>query len=367
MSDSSGVFRSLIGGFVDELVQREVEPSVGLFGSWTRYGASTSSALDLLVASRSGADHEFYEWAEYDGLLLNVNRIPWFWIGEVVAPEVDHRLHESVVLHDPEGVLGRARGFVEDNYRTSGRVEVRTEGYLKTSDTYMSRVASAMNRGDLETALVFAELSLVSATHVLLDVAGLPVTRGSYVWDVRRACERLGLMEAYFEALGVFRLAEVDSDYVSSLRGSYEAAWRGIREFMVDRREVIEDLHERLRRDVVYLTDPLALGLVMGRTEEMLGEGDLVGAAMYLRGWLLPLLEVCAWVVQAGRGDKFDYTSLFRTLGEGEIGGVYDESVTVFGLDGVGGGDAEEAVAGCRAVVSGIRGDRRRLIRGFVD
>lgn len=362
MSDSGGVFRSLIGGFVDELVQREVEPSVGLFGSWTRYGASTSSALDLLVVSRSGADYEFYEWAEYDGLLLNVDRIPWFWVGEVVAPEVDHRLHEAVVLHDPEGVLGRARAFVEGNYRTRGRVEVRTEGYLKTSDTYMSRVAPAMNRGDLETALVFAELSLVSATHVLVDVAGMPVTRGSYVWDVRRACERLGLMETYSEALGAFRLSEVDGDHVSGLRRSFEGAWRGIREFMADRRVVVDGLHERLRRDVGYLTDPLALGLVMGRTESMLGEGDLVGAGMYLRGWLLPLLEVCAWVVQAGRGDKFDYTSLFRTLGEGEIGGVYDDAVAVFGLGGVG----EGAVARCRAVVSGIRGDRRRLIRGFV-
>ncbi len=366
MAVSRGSVLPTIREFVEDLSEGDAISSVGLFGSWARYEASESSAVDVLAVDGS-SDFEFHELVEHGGLLLDIDRIPWEWVGEVVFPEVDHRLHEVVVVHDPGGVLKKAKAFVEGNYRTPGRVEIRTEGCLTTADVYLSRSTSAMTRRDLETASVFAEVSLEPASHVLMDVAGVPVSRSDPVWNLRRACEGLGMLDFYRDYLDVLQVSDlVEEDAVEGLR-IFEDIWQQVLDYIGGSSDAVDGLHERLRREVAYLASPAMLALSAGRAKEMMGVHNFVGASVYLKRRLLPLLEVYAWVVSARQGEKFDYTTLFRTMSEdGGSANVYDASSRFYGLRGLDEGAVWERMDLARSVVGRVRAERRGLIEEFV-
>jgi predicted nucleotidyltransferase len=359
--------RSTIDRFVEDLVNQSTVMSAGLFGSWARYEASASSDLDMLVVDSSDMDFEFHELVEYEGLLMDVNRVPWRWVGEMVVPEMDHRLHEVLILHDPSGLLKRARGFVEGRYRTKGRVEVRTEGYLTNADMFLSRASSAMTRKDLETASLFADMSLEAVVEVLMDVAGLPITRGAFMWNLRRACERLEMMEVYKKVISLARLSGLEKGRVAVSLNRFEGVWRQMSAYIEDNGDVVEGMHDRLRRDIGYLTDPALLRCILARTGEMLERYNFVEAAMYMRGWLLPLLEDYAWVISAKRGDKFDHTSLFKTIKEHEgAEEICGGAAEVFDLRDLGRDGVRLAMDGVRSVIADVRMARRGLIEGFV-
>ena len=358
-------FWSAIESFVDQLTRREDVVAVGLFGGWARYDASAASTLDFLVVGGSGVDFESHELIEHGGLLLDVNHVPWRWLGEIVKPEVDHRLHEAIVLYDPKGLLGKARGFVEQNYRAPGRVDIRTEGYIAMADVYMSRASSAVTRRNLETASVYVDAGLESISGVLMDIAGVPIARESFVWNLRRACEGLGLMDFYRDFIDVSRLSGLEARDVVEVRRRFEGVWRQISGYLCDSGDALAGLHEVLKREVGYLTSRSMLGLLLAVAEDMLDGGNFVGAAVYLRGWLRRLLEGYAWVVSARRGNKLDYTSLFKTIGgDGGAGNVREGVVGVLGLGGVDGEGARRAFERSRSMVSLVRSSRRGLIEG---
>jgi hypothetical protein len=361
------VVRSALDAFVRDLAKRGEVAGVGLLGDWPLFDAPVGNALDVLVVDKSAADFEFHELVGLEGLLLDLNRIPWRWIGEVVRPEVDHRLHEVRVIQDPTGLLGRAKGFVEDNFRAPGRVEIRTEGHIATADMYLSRSASALTRNDFETASIYACASLESLAHVLMEVAGTPVSREDLVWNLRRACEALGMMGFFGEFIELGSLSGFGREEVEGMVDRFGAVWRLVSDHSGEYGRVVEGLHEVLRRELRYLTSPGMPGLILSKAEGMLDGGNFVGAALYLRGWLRQLLEAHAWVISAGRGDKFDYTSLFRVIGgEGCVGGVQEGAVEVFGLGGLDRGGVGRWVEGVRGAVSMVRSARRGLIEGFL-
>ena len=361
-----GVIRSSFEGFVEELAGEPRVVAIGLIGSWARGDASDASDFDLLVVERSGLNYEFNEMVERGGLRIDVNRVPWSWVGAPVSPALDHRLHEAVLLHDPDGVLDWAREFVGRNYRTPGRVDVRTEGYLVTAEMYLSRASSAATRGDLETASLFAGMCWVPVAHVLMDIAGVPVTRRDLVWGLHRACGRLGageVLDWFFSGSGVSAL---DLAGVRGGVGLFEGVWGMVSELLEGEGEAVGRLHGKLRGEIGYLTGRLFLRGVLGRVGEMLEAGHFVGASAYMRGWLVPLLEGYAWVLSSGVGEKYDYTSLFRTMGEHGASVIRDGALGVFGLEGVGEGAVLGEIDGARRVVGGVRLDRRRLVGGFV-
>lgn len=366
MTVSAREFRSIINSFVDELGRDESVASVGLFGGWVGYEASGSSGIDVLVVDWSGRDYECRELREYRGLVMDVDRVPLSWVGEVVSPEVDHKVHGAMIMHDPGGMLRRAQGFLEVSYRSPGRVEMRVEGYLSAAEIYLSRINSALSRGDFETACVFAEMGAASAGLVLVDLAGFSPGLDSSVWDLRRACEMFGLLDVYRGFLEVGRYGGVDGEGASEVRGCFEEVWGRVLRFLGENSYVLGGLHERLRVELGYSADPLMLGLALGRSGEMLGGCDPVGAVAYLRGRLLPLLEGFGWVASAKVGDRFDYTCLFRALG-GLGGGreVYESALDVFGLRGLDEGAVEGLVEGARGLVARVRGVRRGLVAGL--
>jgi hypothetical protein len=101
---------------------------------------------------------------------------------------------------------------------------------------------------------------------------------------------------------------------------------------------------------------------VVARVGEMVDVGSLVEAVVFLRGWMLPLLEGYAWVVSAVEGEKYEYTSLFRVVG----GDVREGALGVLGLSGVSERGAGDLLAEARRLVGDLRLDRRRLVDSFV-
>ena len=353
--------RVAIDRFVSRLVDLSGVSGVGLFGSWARYEFRVSSDLDILVVDSPRVSFEFEELYESGGFLFNINHIPYRSVGDVVSPELDHRLHELKVLYDGDGVLSRAKEFVDDKYRSRGRIEVRTDGYLTGADMYMSRAASALTRGDVGSAVVYGEATMTPMAHMLMDVAGYPVTRGSLVWNLRRSCEKLRLLDVFNDFLKVGRLGNVDRDYASVLLKMFEDVWGYLRGVILGESGLQVGMPVRMRRDIEYLTSPLLLRLIQMRVGPMLDGFDSVGAVFYIRGWLLPLLEAYAWVVSSARGDKFDYTSLFRVLKGDSV--VYEGAGRIFGLGNV---DARELLVGVRDLISRIRVVRNSLIDSYV-
>lgn len=397
MNTSESKINSLLEEFIGDLTKQEAISAVGLYGSWGRYEASPQSDVDLLVVDKRSFDYRSSELLEHKGFFIDISRIPRRWIEVNVNPEVDHMIYESLILHDPEGVLKRAKRWIAENYRTPGRVDIRTEHNLILSDSYLSRATSAMLRRDWETAAVYAAVSMEPGVEVLMDVASIPVTEIAFVWNLRRACERLelpGLYKSYLSAarlLGeevsvevkslirrIFReilgrpisetkIRPLDADDISSDIKAFEESWGHISSFMKENRRVLERTHRRLRGDIFYRTMSPYPRIVLTRTKRMMEEKNYIEAAHYLRVCYLKLLEEFSEISSRIQGRKFDYPSLFRSL-RGTKGAeeIYRNAVEIFSLKDLGEEGAKKSIESARDVISFIRRSRKDLIAKYL-
>jgi hypothetical protein len=199
-----------------------------------------------------------------------------------------------------------------------------------------------------------------------MDVAGVPVTRRQFVWGLRRACIKMGVEGIYREFLERSGVSSVGRGEASEAADGFEEVWRGVSSFISVHGDVLGGLHGKLRRDVEYMTAEPVLEGILSRVREMVGVGNMAEAVVYLRGWMLPLLEGFAWVAAAVEGEKYDYTSLFRVVSGADVG-LREGALGVLGLDGVSERAARDALAGARQLVGDLRLDRRRLVDSFVS
>jgi predicted nucleotidyltransferase len=359
--------RGIFNNFIEALARQTTVSAVGLFGSWSRYDASPNSDYDILVAVRGGPDYELHELVEYDGLLMDITRVSTGWMEAVVDPRIDQVLHETIILYDPSGMLKRARDWVELNYRTPGRIEVRTEQYLQTADTYFSRASASMVRNDLETACLFSDLSMVPVAETVMDLAGYPITRSSFLWNLRRSCDRISLPGIYKTVISNTRLSGLIRADVEEYLERFVGLWRRINQYMADNQDVVGGLHDMLRDDIRYRTEPQLVEWVSRRVGEMIDKSNHIEAANYMRAWMLPVLEDYAWLISRKQGTKFDYTSLFRTIREYEgPTGIYDEATVIFNLRNLGEEEIRRMMNSSRGIVGHVRSNRRGLIEGLV-
>ncbi|MDP6048926.1 MAG: nucleotidyltransferase domain-containing protein [Candidatus Bathyarchaeota archaeon] len=352
-------------GLVEDLKMDPAVRALGLFGSWVRGEGNISSDFDILVVDGSGLDYEYGKVEVRGGWLVDLQHIPLGWLREPVSPQLDYRFHEMVVLYDPVEVLGEAREFVERVFMSPRRVEARTDGLLATSEMYLSRASSALSRGDSETTFAYVGAGLTSAAVVLIDIAGVPVTRSQFVWSLRRACVRLDMEDVYRSYLILSRVSKVSRQEAEEIIKGFKTAWDGVRGFILDHGCVMDGLHGKVKRDVEYLINLPTLGGILTRVRGMIAMENNMEAVIYLRGWMLPLLEGFAWAILAVDGEKYDYTSLLRVVGGGDEV-VREGALDVLGLSGVTERSAAEMLVGARELVGDLRLDRRRLVEFFI-
>lgn len=358
---------SIISRFVMNLAKQTTVSSIGLFGSWSRYDASPTSDYDVLVIDSRRFDYELNERVEYNGAIMDITRIPRGWVDEVISPDVDHMLHEALILYDPNGTLSRARTWVEANYRTWGRVEVRTEKYLASADTYLSRATAALIREDLETAALFSDMSLNPIAHIIMEVADYPITRSAFIWNLRRACEKIDMIGVYKIIINNRRLGGLDKADVLAHLEMFEGIWRRITQHMRNNREAIENFHDRLMGEINYLTDPTMLRGLFARAEGMINQNNFIEADNYMRSWLLPLLEGYAWLISSKQGTKLDYTSLLRTIRHHEgAASIIDSADEIFNVKNIERNAVKQEIETSRSVIAHTRKNRRDMIERFV-
>jgi predicted nucleotidyltransferase len=354
--------------FIEDLAKQATVSSIGLFGSWSRYEGSSSSDYDVLVIDRRGLDYEFHERLEYEGYMMDITRIPREWTERVIIPDIDHMLQETMILYDPSGLLKRAKDWVVANYRTPGRVEVRTEQYLSNADTLLSRASAAMERGDMETASHFSDMSLEPIECIIMDVASLPITRSAFIWNLRRACEKINMIGIYKVIISTTRLSGLEKADVSSNLDKFESVWRRLSRYMLDNQDIIQGLHDKIRDEINYLTDSTMLKGIFTKALELLDDNNFIEAAHYMRNWLQPMLENYAWLISAKQGTKLDYTSLFKTirLYEGAAG-IYEDTVEIFNIKNIERQAVNQELETARSIITHTRKNRREMIKKFVE
>ena len=70
-----GNIRDILASLMEDLKSRESVISVGLFGSWSRGEATSSSDVDLLVVDGRNLSYEYVERAEIESIFLSLIHI----------------------------------------------------------------------------------------------------------------------------------------------------------------------------------------------------------------------------------------------------------------------------------------------------
>jgi hypothetical protein len=357
-----GVIRGTLSEQIDILKKNPSVAAIGFFGSWVRGETTPASDFDFLIVDNKGIDYEYSEAIVQGELVLDLHRVPFEWVHEPLSPVMDHRLNETIIIHDPKRILRGAKRFLLRSYMSPRRIETRTDGILATSEMHLSRASAAYDRGDPETASAYVGAGLVSASVVLLDIAGLPISRKSFVWDLRRACVKMEMEDVYREFLSLSGISNFGSKDVAESLDGLVTVWDEVSSYVNQKREILRGLHGKIRRDLEYYSSSPILEGVTARTQEMLELNNFPEAIIFLQGWMLPLLENYAWVISAVAGEKYDYTSLFRVVGES----LRDEASRVLGLYTVTERSVGDSLEAVRNYVRNIRLDRRRLIDSYV-
>jgi hypothetical protein len=316
-----------------------------------------------MVFERSRYDFEYYQIEEEGGNLFDICRVPLRFILGMMVPKLDHRINEAISLYDPEGHLKKAKDFLEQNYRARRRIDARADIWTKDAEMYLTRASTAANRGDFESAMVYSDQSLIALAYMLMDISDTPISRRSFVWNFHRSAYKLNVVHVFSRMLGLLRLRGLSKkDIVGDLQ-SFEVIWKRMTVFVQENDAAVEKLHDRIRLELRYLSNPKLLDGILKQIEEMLVSNETAEASMYLRSWILSYLEAYAWLITGIKRTKYDYVTLFETIKriEGRKETVRD-ALGIFHLNSINQENLQDNLEVVRELLGDLRLDKRRLI-----
>jgi len=361
--------RLVLEKIVRSLSRRETVSGVGLFGSWSRGDAVTSSDVDLLVVDKQDFKYEYVDRLEFEDFLVDLNYIPKRWVEGSVPPEVDQKLYETVVLYDREWLLTNTKDWIGRNYWKPERVGIRTEAYLVGSDIYLSRASSAYGRGDFQSACVFAGMGLESMLKILVEVSLLPLSNSHFLGALEESTKKLECPKFFAAYLAVSRLHELSRLDAERRVGLFKTVWDDVSSFVNDNGSVLDSVHFRVGSKLRYYGKPEFLRGMMARSREIIDAGLYAEVCHYVLHVLVDLLENYAWLASVVEGVRLDYTTLFRVLkGLRETPAqVFEVAVEAFGVGDVSRREVEGDLKLAREMALDLRLQRRALIRRFVE
>jgi len=360
--------RLVLEKVVRNLSRRKKVSGVSLFGSWSRGDAAMSSDVDLLVLDGRNFKYEYVDRLEFEDFLVDLNYIPKKWVVGSVPPEIDQKLHEMIVLYDREWLLTNIKDWISRAYRKAERVGIRTEVDLVESDIYLSRAASAYDRGDSQSACVFAGMGLESMLKILVEVNLLPISNTHFVEAIESSAKKLEVSKffaAYLVVSHLYGLGRRDAERRVDL---FRVVWDDVSSFVKDNVSALDSMHFKVRSKLGYYRKPGFFRGLIARSQEIVHAAMYTEASHYVLRVLVDLLENYAWLASAVEGFRLDYTTLFRSLkGLKETPTrVYEAAVEAFGVEDVTRREAEEVLKLARETALEVRRQRRDLIRRFV-
>ena len=356
--------RKALPKIVRELHSQNTVSSMGLYGSWSRGDAVPASDLDILVVDRSDQEMEHVERMEIDGIPVDYNHVPRKWLVEALPPFLDQKLFETNVFFDSDWSLTVAKNWIQKLYRNKGRIEIRTNNFLLDSETYLSRVSSALARKDYESASLFIPFSVEPLAKIFLEIVGLPFSSSRLLRNFRLATEMLrkpSLFTSFLKLSNIQRCGKEDArTALGLLRKSHDVLSKEI----LGNEDLLRNLHRSSRASIQYHSDPRFMSGVAARVEAMIDSGETEEALLYCRRLLTYFFEDQGILVSAKEGTKIDYSVLTRQLkGVGEeANSMYEIAQESFGLKAIDPETVRENVKFARDMIRSLGREKNLLI-----
>jgi predicted nucleotidyltransferase len=360
--------RRTLEKIVSEMRVAENVCGVGLFGSWSRSEASTSSDIDLLILEKGKFNCEYVERAEVSGLFLDFDHVPKNWIHGPIPPELDQKLYEMQILYDRDWSLTNTKILMVKAYCSPERVDIRTEAHIIESDIYLSRATSALSREDCQSAYTFATVALQNILKVLFEIALEPFSNSHFLEKLSKAATKLGMQKLFKEYVEIVDLERCDSTKASNKLKLFKAIWEEAKNDITNNYKALETTHFKVKTKLNYYLNQAFLQGAVLRTNAIIEQGKTSEAYHYLRNILLEMIENYAWFKSAAEKTKMDYTTLIRTLEriEEKNPKSYKNIIDFLDLSDKDKNKAISAVEKARKIMLEIRSERKALIKNYL-
>jgi predicted nucleotidyltransferase len=367
LEELPGNIQRVMGSLVEVLKSRESVISIGLFGSRSRGDASSTSDVDLLVVDARDLNYEYVERAEIEGVFLDLNYVPERWVQKEFPPEIDQKIYESKILHDPDGILKRAKETMMKIMWLPERVEIRTGSYLVKADTLMSRGISAYGREDYQSAKLNAVLGLETMLRIMLEIDKKPFSNSRYVRDLEASAKSLNLTDLYGEYLDVSGLSRINKKKAEEIFTAFSDMWNAATDFVEANTSVLQNLHDEIVNNLNFYCKRSFLHGITARARSLLQEGHAAEAVHYMLCSSVSMLENYTWLLAGIEGGRFDYTTLLKQLKNSKASPnvVYENAVEVLIVKEVSPEGAEATLEKAKSVILSLRKMRRELIAGM--
>jgi predicted nucleotidyltransferase len=240
--------RRTLEKIVAEMRVAENVYGIGLFGSWSRGDATTSSDIDLLILDKGNFNYEYVERIEANGLLIDLDHVPKRWIHGMIPPELDQKLYEMQILYDRDWSLNDTKLLMAKSYCSPERVDIRTETHVIDSDIYLSRATSAFSREDFGSAYLFATVALENILKVLVEIALEPFSNSRFVEILEVSATKLGMRDLFNEYLEIAELNKTDDAGAKDKLRLFKIVWDEMKAVAKQNAQVLESSHFKVKK-----------------------------------------------------------------------------------------------------------------------
>ena len=338
---------------------------IGLFGSWSRGDATTSSDVDLLILDKGNFNYEYVERIEIGGLLIDLDHVPKRWIHGLIPPEIDQKLYEMQILYDRDWSLNNTKLLMVKSYGSPERVDIRTETHVIESDIYLSRATSAFSREDFRSAYLFATVALENILKVLVEIALESFSNSRFVEKFEVSAAKMGMRDLFNEYLEIAGLNKTDNVIAKDKLKLFKVIWDEMKATTEQNLQALESSHFKVKTKLNYYLNPAFLQGVVMRTNALIDSGKVIEASHYLNSIFLDIVENYVWLKSSIEKVKVDYTTLMRSLESLEEKNPknYNYILKFLNLSEVDKLNAAKAIEKTREIMLKIRKERKVLIK----
>jgi len=356
--------RATLHKLVKNLSQQETISGIGLFGSWSRGDAAASSDIDLLILDQRNFNYEYVERQEHKGFPIDLNYIPKKLVNNI-PPEIDQKLFETNILYDKDWSLTNLRDWMQKSYRSTKRLNIRTEAYIIESDIYLSRAASAHARNDFQSAYTYANLSLDAIFKILIESCALPISQSRFISTLKEATEKLGMNEQTAHYISAFQFFGTNNQEAERKLDLFKSIWEIMANLMKNNEALIEQMHFKVKTKLKYYGSNEFLKGMTARLKDIANTGNYVEAAHYIFPTLIDMLENYAWLKATTDHTKLDYTTLFRSLKglKKTPTQIYEKATEILQIKDINEKIAEETIKEAKKTILNIRQKRKQILR----
>ena len=360
--------RKTLERLVNSLKTKENVYGIGLFGSWSRGEAETSSDVDLFILDKSNISRKYVERVVAGGFLVDLDYVPKTWLEGPIPPEIDQKLYEMQVLYDRDWSLANTKLLVARVYGSAERVDIRTEVHVIDSDVYLSRATSALAREDFRSAQLFAVMALESILKVPAEVALLPFSNSHFVERLEASLAKVGFSELFKEYLEISSLGKADKSLVKEKLELFKAVWHEINFATNQSSQAFASAHFVIRKRLSYYLNPAFLQGALSRAGALADSGKAWETSHYLKAILVDIVEGYVWLKALTGRSRLDYARLMHALERLERKNPknYENIVEFLDLGDVNKANVEKTVVRVRETILRVRRERKVLIKNHI-